>query len=390
MRDKKVDYTKLNEVISLSKKILKIMYIMLIIAVIYIAIITLEESKIMVFVLSILKVLLPAFIGFFIAWLFDPFVRWLQRKGIRRWIGTLITYILFIGVLAVIIGAIVPVISEQINDLVNSLPTVFDKVEVWINDVFYKLDKIEAFDASSAKDSLFSQLELFSNNLINSLPSIAVNVVKSVFSGLGTFLIGLIIGFFLLVSFNEKGTMISFLPKKIRKSTGELLDEVDDSLRSVVTGTIIDCTGIFLITSFGLWLVGLRSPLLFGLFCGITNIIPYAGPYIGGAPAVIVGFSMSPTIGILTLIVIAVIQGIEGNILQPMIMSKATKIHPVTIIIGLLIFGHFFGIIGMIVATPVVAMLKSLYIFFDEKYEFFGYAKEENVKKEISKIRYSK
>ena len=357
MRDKKVDYTKLNEVISLSKKILKIMYIMLIIAVIYIAIITLEESKIMVFVLSILKVLLPAFIGFFIAWLFDPFVRWLQRKGIRRWIGTLITYILFIGVLAVIIGAIVPVISEQINDLVNSLPTVFDKVEVWINDVFYKLDKIEAFDASSAKDSLFSQLELFSNNLINSLPSIAVNVVKSVFSGLGTFLIGLIIGFFLLVSFNEKGTMISFLPKKIRKSTGELLDEVDDSLRSVVTGTIIDCTGIFLITSFG-------------LFCGITNIIPYAGPYIGGAPAVIVGFSMSPTIGILTLIVIAVIQGIEGNILQPMIMSKATKIHPVTIIIGLLIFGHFWGIIGMIVATPIIMAVKTIFIFYNERYEF--------------------
>lgn len=370
MRDKKVDYTKLNEVISLSKKILKIMYIMLIIAVIYIAIITLEESKIMVFVLSILKVLLPAFIGLFIAWLFDPFVRWLQRKGIRRWIGTLITYILFIGVLAIIIGAIVPIISEQINDLVNSLPTVFDKVEVWINDVFNKLDKIEAFDASSAKDNLFNQLELFSNNLINSLPSIAVNVVKSVFSGLGTFLIGLIIGFFLLVSFNEKGTMISFLPKKIRKSTSELLDEVDDSLRSVVTGAIIDCTGIFLITSFGLWLVGLRSPLLFGLFCGITNIIPYAGPYIGGAPAVIVGFSMSPTIGILTLIVIAVIQGIEGNILQPMIMSKATKIHPVTIIIGLLIFGHFWGIIGMIVATPIIMAVKTIFMFYNERYEF--------------------
>ena len=369
-KDNEIDITSLNVILKTGKKLINIGYFMAILALIILGTFLLKEWKILVFIKEFLIVISPIFIGILIAWLFDPFVRWLQRKGIRRWIGTLITYILFIGVLAVIIGAIVPVISEQINDLVNSLPTVFDKVEVWINDVFYKLDKIEAFDASSAKDSLFSQLELFSNNLINSLPSIAVNVVKSVFSGLGTFLIGLIIGFFLLVSFNEKGTMISFLPKKIRKSTGELLDEVDDSLRSVVTGTIIDCTGIFLITSFGLWLVGLRSPLLFGLFCGITNIIPYAGPYIGGAPAVIVGFSMSPTIGILTLIVIAVIQGIEGNILQPMIMSKATKIHPVTIIIGLLIFGHFWGIIGMIVATPIIMAVKTIFIFYNERYEF--------------------
>ena len=87
-------------------------------------------------------------------------------------------------------------------------------------------------------------------------------------------------------------------------------------------------TLIFVVSSLGLWIVGLKAPLLFGLFCGLTNVIPYAGPYIGGAPAVIVGFSQSPTIGILTLVVIAVIQFLEGNFLQPVIMAKSTKLHP--------------------------------------------------------------
>ena len=109
-----------------------------------------------------------------------------------------------------------------------------------------------------------------------------------------------------------------------------------------------------------------------------------------GIPAILVGFSQSPVTGLLVLIFIIVAQALESNFLHPIVIGKKLDLHPVTIVISLLIFGHFFGIMGMIIATPVVAMLKSLYIFFDEKYEFFGYAKEENVKKEISKIRYSK
>ena len=115
-------------------------------------------------------------------------------------------------------------------------------------------------------------------------------------------------------------------------------------------------------------MVGLKAPALFGFFCGLTNIIPYLGPYIGGAPAVIVGFTQSPTIGILTIVVIAVIQFLEGNFLQPVIMSKTTKLHPVTIILGLLVFGYFFGILGMLLSTPIIAVCKTIFQFFDKKY----------------------
>ena len=125
---------------------------------------------------------------------------------------------------------------------------------------------------------------------------------------------------------------------------------------------------VFVLSSLGFVISGLKAPLLFGLFCGLTDVIPYLGPYIGGAPAVIVGFSQSTITGIITLVAVVIIQFIEGNFLQPLIMSKQLKLHPVTIMLGLLVFGYFFGVIGMVLATPIMATIKVVFTFFDERY----------------------
>ena len=135
--------------------------------------------------------------------------------------------------------------------------------------------------------------------------------------------------------------------------------------------TLLVATMVFVCDSIGFFVSGLQAPVLFGLLCGITDLIPYVGPYIGGAVAVIVGFAQSPFIGFLTLIVAIVVQLVENNILQPIVMSKTMKLHPVTIIVGLLIFEHFFGIIGMIFCTPCIALGKVVWQFFKEKYNLF-------------------
>ena len=108
-------------------------------------------------------------------------------------------------------------------------------------------------------------------------------------------------------------------------------------------------------------IIGLDSPLLFGVICGITDLIPFIGPYIGGAAAVIVAFTESFGTGIAVLIACVVVQSIENYILQPIVMSKATKLNPVLIIAALLLFGHFFGIIGMILATPILSLSKVVF-----------------------------
>ena len=125
---------------------------------------------------------------------------------------------------------------------------------------------------------------------------------------------------------------------------------------------------VFVCDTVGFAIIGLNGAFLFGLFCGITDLIPYIGPYIGAGVAAIVGFSQSPILGIGILIIALIVQIIENYVLQPVVMSKATQIHPIIIILGLLVFGHFFGIVGMILATPVLSILKVVYKFCKNKY----------------------
>lgn len=369
----KLDIKSINTIIKLTKKLLKISLYIAVILGIYTFIVLGKESGLFAMILKLLQIIAPLFIGIVIAWLFNPLVKWFTKKGIRRGLAAVIIYIVFIGSIILFMGALMPTLYTQVQEFAKVIPDIFDEVQDWGSNVFQSLDGIANFDASAAQENLFNQIEQFGSSLSSTLPKLLLSIMSSLLSGIGTILVGLVIGFFLLVSFDNTDSIIDFLPKKIQKTTRELLQEIDMALRAFVTGSILDCLFIFVISSIGLYFVGLKAPLLFGLFCGITNIIPYAGPYIGGIPAVIVGFSQGITTGILTLIVIGVIQLLEGNFLQPVILSKTTKLHPVSIILGLLVFGYFWGIFGMVIATPLIASFKAILLFFDEKYDILNF-----------------
>lgn len=372
---KEINYSKLNDLISLSHNILKILFVLLIIIGLYAIIMLIKEVHILPFVFSILKIIAPLFIGIFIAWLFDPIVTKLDKKGIRRLIGTIMCYVLFLGIIFLIVYAIIPLLSEQINDFVSTtIPSLYDTSKQWIDNIFNNINSIEGIDAIAMRNEIFKKLELMAANLANSLPDILVVSLKTVFSWIGVFGIGLIIGFYLLLDFDDNiDTLYTLIPKKYRKETKRCLTAVNKPLKRFVNGALLDCTVVFVITAIGFSFIGLKSPLLFALFCALTNVIPYAGPYIGGAPAVFVGLTQSTPIGIAVLIFIICVQAIEGNFFQPLIMSKTTKLSPVTIILGLLVFGHFFGILGMIISTPLIGAIKELVNFFDDKYDFLNF-----------------
>lgn len=375
-----IDNKKVNEVVSLSKQVLKILKFLLIIVVIYLAILLLKETGILKFILTLLKVLLPLFIGFIIAWLFNPVVKWFGTKHINRTFGTIIIYVILCIILYAIIATFIPLLSNQISEFAKILPDVLETVKGWASGFLDTLNNIQNIDVESIKSEITEKANETIIGLSKALPNALFNFVSGLFSALGILGIGLIIGFFFLVSFDSTSNLYEFVPKKYRKTFIELMDEVNGSLRKYVQGAVIDCTVVFILCSIGLWIVGLQAPMLFGLFCGLTNIIPYAGPYIGGAPAVIVGLTQDPIVGLLTLAVIVIVQFLEGNILQPFIMSKTTKLHPVTIMLGLLVFGHFFGILGMLLSTPIIAAFKTVFMFFDKKYDIIN--QKEIVEKE--------
>lgn len=373
----KLDYQKLNGVIGLGNKILKVMFILMIIVISWVGLMIIRELKLAPALLSFLKILTPLFIGLVIAWLFNPFVEKMKKRGIKRIFGVIISYVLLIGGILLLLGSIIPILYDQIIDFVDMIPGLFETLETWLNNFFNRLDGIEGLDIDNAKSNLMLQIEDIGNNLYSSLPALILNIGKTIISGAGTFLVGLVIGFFLLLGFDNVGeTLIIYLPKKWRNDAEELFDGINTSLRNYVTGALFDALLIFIVCSIAFNFIGLKAPFLFAIFCAITNVIPYIGPYIGAVPALIVGFSMSPTIGLLTLISIVIIQVIEGNFIQALIMSKTTKLHPVTIIIGLLVFGHYWGIVGMVLSTPIIASLKIVINFIDKKFKILNYVDE--------------
>jgi len=375
-KDNKLNMVKVNESVDLLSKILKITYIFVIVIGIYAVTLISKEWGIFKFLGTILNILTPFFIGFIIAWLFNPIVSWLNKQKVNRVLGTIIVYIVFLGFIYLMLAAIFPLLAEQVNDIVAAVPGVINSIKDFI-DNFFKNFSSSSIDLNSVKIEVLNYISTFGRNLTSSLPSTVMSIITSIFSGLGTFGIGLIIGFYMLFNFdNVSSTMINFLPKNIRDTTRNLLSKINETLFGYVQGTLFVSFAIFITSYIGFLIIGVEAPLLFAAFCGITNIIPYVGPFIGGVPVALVALSQSTATGILIIVYIVGIQWLESLILQPIIMSKAMKLHPVTILIGLLIFEHFFGIVGMIIATPIIATFKTLFTFFNEKYHLTKYAEE--------------
>lgn len=369
-KNEKLDIEKINSSVSLLNKILKILFILLIVGVVFLGTLIFKEWHIIPFVKTILAVCAPLFIGFVIAWLFNPIVSGLQKLGVKRVLGTILVYSVIILVIVIFFWALIPMIVNEFNDLVSIIPNILNTVKDSAISILDNFDEIKGLDLSTVKTNLLDTVETFATDITINLPNTFFSIVSSFFSGASVFLISMIVGFYMLLNFDSTTKhFLSLLPKKYRSDADELITEISTQLFKYVKGVFIIATGIFIICSIGFYIVGLKAPLLFGLFCGITNIIPYVGPYLGGAPAVIVGFTQSPLTGILALVIVAVVQVIEGNVLQPVIMSKTMKLHPVSIIVGLIVFGKLFGITGMVLATPIISLGKILYKYISKKVE---------------------
>lgn len=364
----KLDIESLNDALFTLKKILKIGFIFSIIALVFLATRLIKEWNILIFIKEFLIVISPIFIGLIIAWLLDPIVKWLQNKKVPRIVSCILVYVVFIGGIFLIVSLMIPTFINQIKDFVGTVPELLKNLKNFTNELFTNFSNNHNIDLSTVKSQLFMSIENFGINITTNLPNTLISIAKSLVSGGMTFILGLMIGFYMLYDFDKVNeNILLFMPKTWRDGAYDLCLRINDSLRGYVQGVFFVMVLVFITQSIGLSLAGLKAPLIFALFCALTDIIPYFGPYIGAIPAVIVGFTQSPVVGIFCVVSIVIVQLLENNFYQPLIMGHTMKLHPVTIMLGLLIFQHFFGIIGMIVATPVIAAFKIIITFINEK-----------------------
>ena len=277
-----------------------------------------------------LSILSPLFFGYIISWIIEPLV---DKIKINRVVSTIIVYLLFIGILILLLVNIVPMIIEQSKKIYPII-----KYYVIHNSTLYNIYK-----SLNIQNIISTGLKSV-NNCLNNIASIIMNIVYS-----------FIFGFYFLISKNNN--YFKFIPFELRKN-------INKDLRAYVKSIIFDTLFMFGILSIIFTIIKLPYPLLFAFFCAITNIIPYVGPYIGGIPAVLIGLSNSLKFGILVLIIIVSVQMIENIVVQPIIVSKNVNLNPILILISVIVFSHFFGILGMIISTPIVLVLRCIILYY--------------------------
>lgn len=372
-KEKEIDIGSLNDILNTGRKIIKIGYVMAIIAIVLLGTYLVKEWKVLGLLKGLCTVISPIFIGFLVAWLFDPVVSWLQSKKIPRIIGCILVYILIFGGLLLLVYLLIPNFIDQIKEFIGTIPDILQDLKKFLNGIFNSFRSVGDLNVTHVKSQIYRSVEEFGVNLTTNLPNHLISIGKSLLSGGMNFILGLMIGFYILFDFDKiNKSLRSIMPRRWRDNYTELGKRINSSLRSYVQGLFSIMFLVFITQSIGLTIAGLKAPLIFALFCAITDVIPYFGPYIGAIPAVIVGFTISPLVGIGCIISIVVVQVLENNFYQPLIMGHTMKLHPVTIMAGLLLFQHFFGIIGMIVATPVVACIKVILTFVNEKVDVVG------------------
>lgn len=366
-KDNSVDVASLNEILEIGRRLMHIIYVVTIVVLALLGTYVLREWKLLHYLGELLVVISPIFIGIIVAWLFDPVVSWLQDKKVPRIVGCILVYLLIILVLFIILYSFVPLFVDQIGDFVGTIPEIFGDLKHFADNIFNFFGNT-GVDAKVIEEKVYSSLETFASDLTTNLPNMLLSISKSLLNGGINFVLGLMVGFYMLFDFNKINDMVTnSMPVSWRKNYAELGSRINSSLRNYVQGVLLVMLLVFITQSIGLTLAGIKAPLIFALFCAITDVIPYFGPYIGAVPAIIVGFTVSPLTGVLCIISIVVVQLLENNFYQPLIMGHTMQLHPVTIMIGLLIFQHFFGIIGMVIATPAIACIKVVCTFINEK-----------------------
>lgn len=304
----------------------------------------------------------PIIISGFLYFLLNPLVNRLQKWKLPRTLAILVIYLAVIGLIVLVIGSLAPVISKQVTELANNLPAYANKTEEFINDLSDS-DQFRWFMEQEyvTQEEIVQRATEFANTLPNRITNGLSNIVSLITNIAITIVTVPFLLFYMFKDGDKFPAAISkFIPLPYREEGVKTLKETATTLSAYIQGQITVALFVGTLAFIGYLIIGLPYALIMALIVAVTNIIPYVGPILGGAPAVIVALFDSPTKALLVLLVIVIAQQVEGNLLSPLILGKSLDTHPATIIILLLVAGNLAGVLGMILAIPTYAVIKTI------------------------------
>ncbi|SIS57695.1 AI-2E family transporter [Salimicrobium flavidum] len=323
-------------------------------------------------------VALPIILASVVYYLLRPVIVLLERIGIKRIWGILITTIIVAGLITLLVFLVIPFFEQQFMNMIEELP-------------IYLMQMAEGLD-QWLKNSIFSAYynDLFENfsGALNDLPQDlssyigdALSGITSLISTVTTIVIAIVtlpfILFYLLKDDHKlPGAILRIFPPRTRPELSEMFKDIDHQLGAYIQGQVIVSFCIGAMLYIGFLIIGIDFPIVLAGIASVTSVVPYLGPTIAIIPALIISLVTSPFMFLKLILVWTVVQLLEGKFISPQIMGKRLHVHPVTIIFVLLTAGHLFGVIGIILAIPGYAILKvvvsHLFHWFQRRYNKFA------------------
>lgn len=355
-----------------------------------ILVILFKFSMIQVYIGKLVKITAPIIWGFVIAYLLNPLLKFFEKyiaklvnkkkehKKITRSLALLVTMTVFFAGIIAIIASIVPEIIASLENILGNIQSYFDNIQSFIEKkyakinnanpelkafVYDQMDNIESLALSMA-NSLKPQLEnLFSKDgMLASLTGSAWSLIL----GIKDFLIGSIVAIYILFSketflAKTKKTICALFNRRHSASILKVAGDANDKFISFLSGKALDSFIIGILCFIAMSIMGLPYTVLISVIVGITNMIPFFGPFIGAIPSGVLILLSNPKQTIAFVIMIFILQQFDGNILGPKILGNQLGVNAFWILFSIVIGGGFFGFIGMILAVPFFAVVYPMF-----------------------------
>lgn len=307
-------------------------------------------------------ILMPFLWGFTFAYLINPLMMLLEKKfKLKRFVSIIIAYAIVSIIVSIAFTFILPEVTNSATDIMENMPRYIDGTEALLTDIAKQYPIL--FSNQDMRDPL--------TKAIQSITEFGAGVVSQVLKSAISFanhmlklVIGIIISIYFLLDkekfvIGAKKILFGILDEKTAKHIIDFGSDVNNMFSKFIVGKTIDSLIIGIIAYVGMLLIKAPYPVLFAFIIGITNMIPFFGPFIGGIPVVIVTFFFSPLTGLWAALFILLLQQFDGYILGPKILGDSVGLSAFWIILSILVGGALFGVIGMLVAVPTTAVLRN-------------------------------
>ena len=337
---------------------------------------------------KIITILTPFFLGFMIAYILNfpykffygkVFGKMGQKRkflaGLRKPLSIICTYLIFFSVVAALIVIVVPQIALNLSTLYENMPKYLETGYKYIDNLFNFLNQHlhTNFSLDATVQEALNRLTEFLSNLdllstadaTKNIVGVVLGIVVNTASGIYNVAMSLIISIYFLASKEElcrqvKRLAVAFIPIKYLPKVYEIVDVTDTKCGRFLVGDILDAGLIGILTYITMSIFQLPYAPMIAVLVGVTNIIPFFGPFIGGIPSALILFLVNPMDSLWFIIILVVIQQLDGNIFKPKIIGNQLGISSFWVLFSVVVGGALFGILGFILGTPIYAAIYTL------------------------------